>query len=168
MAVSVGLDLSLTSAGIALVGEAGGVSTVAVGEKGRAGASWGERGERIERQAVAILEHVPEGAFVVVEGPSYGSFSTSTWDRAGLWHRVVAGCRAKGCKVSVAAPTNAKLFLAGHAHAGKRAMVAMARLNSGLPIGTDDEADAYALAMMGRARLDGHDLPGMGGVEWDG
>lgn len=167
----VGLDLSLTSSGIALCGRKS-ISTYARGFTGRKGDTPIIRNPKISVLADEILSLISDESFVVIEGPSYKSVSTSSWDRAGLWHMVVSGCRDKGCAVSCTSPINAKLWLTGHQGASKALMVACIRDLTGYTPKTDDEADALTFALMGRHHLglfednEPFRLRALEGVEW--
>lgn len=149
----VGLDLSLTSSGIAVIDSQMAIHTCAHGEKGHGRDSALTRNPKVVRLADIIAGHVPPGSFVVIEGPSYNSVSTSSWDRGGLWHMVVAAVREAGCSVSVTPPANAKMWMAGHPHAGKTLMRACAQEFTATPLESHDEADALTFALMGAHHL---------------
>lgn len=152
-----GLDLSLTSTGIALQ-EPGGIPQVnLVTSKGRRDDPFYQRVMRIEAIVEQILEVIPPRTYVLVEGPSYGSAgaSSSLWDRAGLWHRVVAALIARKHPVAVAAPTTVKKWATGSGNADKAAVAsAITRL---LPpeveLVTSDGADSLVMAKMAAHHL---------------
>ena len=167
----VGLDLSLTSSGIA-IWEPDSIQTYARGFTGHKGDSPLTRNPKISKLSQEVVALVPDGSFVVIEGPSYKSVSTSSWDRAGLWHAVVAGCAKKGCSVSCTPPLNAKMWLTGHPGASKSLMIACVRDLTGHIPGTDDEADALTFALMGAHHLglvaeeEPYRVKALSGVEW--
>lgn len=166
----VGLDLSLTSSGICVISGQD-VRLAHCGRKGKRNETWSQRSARISSLCEQVISYVEPGSYINVEGPSYGSVSSSTWDRAGLWHAVVGAALAKNCSIAVTPPVNAKLWLAGHTGAGKAFMIHCAREMSGLDITVDDEADAYALAMMACHKLGIIDEPdrvgALKGVAWE-
>lgn len=145
----VGLDISLTSTGIAILRGDQRPLTTHVGRTGRRGETFRERSERIATAANQILDYVPDSSIVVIEGPSYRSVSTSTWDRAGLWNMIMTQCFSRGCTVGVIPPVVNKKFLTGTPTATKTLMVLCASRVFGKSLETDDEADALALALMG-------------------
>lgn len=145
----VGLDISLTSTGVCVMDPSGRVCTYRLGQAGHRTDDWRMRSQRIRDLADSVCELVPSGAFVVIEGPSYGSVSSSTWDRAGLWHAIYSHCIRQGCRVSVVPPVVCKRFFTGTTTASKKLMLATAHRMLGRTLASDDEADAYALALMG-------------------
>lgn len=156
----VGIDVSLTSTGIAHLHIAGGMviaSTVAVLSKGHRGDTLAQRHARmrdIRGQISDWLYGTRESpTLTVIEGPSYGSTGGSAWDRAGLWWRVAGMAMACG-PVAVVAPTTRAKWATGKGNADKAAVAAaMARYAPAVDITNSDEADALALAYMGAQKI---------------
>jgi Holliday junction resolvasome RuvABC endonuclease subunit len=155
-----GLDPSLTSCGIAILRRTGhGNVDIAdlrsVGHKGRDGASWGDRSDRIVAQTRHVLSLIPAGVeLVVIEGPAYGQHLPSTHDRGGLWWGLYTALRARGIVVGVCTPSGRAKWATGDGNAKKPAVLAAAR--SQWPhdrIFNHDQADALALAGAGAYRL---------------
>lgn len=92
----------------------------------------------------------------VVECPSYGSAraSSSLWDRAGLWHRMVGALINDRVPVAVASPTVVKKWATGSGNAGKAAVAsAITRLMPAMVLPAPDTAAALALAPIGAHHL---------------
>ena len=182
--MALGLDLSLTSTGIALVrdgrlAEVGNVKT-----KGKVGDSLAVRADRLR----GVLSHIELGFvrsldldIVVIESPSYGSSFGSAHDRSGLWWLVSDLCHRSDIPVATVSPPGRAKYITGSgktkdkevvlAHAIERYVV-----DGGPRIVNDDVADAVGLADMG-ARWLGEpvvpdelmpavNLEAMGGAAW--
>jgi hypothetical protein len=165
--IVVGLDLSLTSAGIAVLVDGRPKTITHVGHGGKNGASYAQRSRRVVSQCRAVMRIVeatvgstmgmviegtplwPRLDLAVIEGPSYGSEYGDAFDRAGLWHGVYAALAAKRIPIAVIAPPSLKLWFTGAGDASKLRMLDTARGMFREPISTNDEADAIALATAG-------------------
>ncbi|WP_432482549.1 crossover junction endodeoxyribonuclease RuvC [Kineococcus esterisolvens] len=159
-----GLDLSLTSTGLAEVSGGEVTGNWRIRSQGRREATLEERDERISsvvQQVHEIVNDVDHDLFVV-ENPSYGSQVGSQHDRSGLWWLVVDMLLAFG-RVATVPPNTRALYAAGRGNAGKEEVfnaavsnipgeevVEIARL--GWRQG-NDLADALVLAAMGARRL---------------
>jgi crossover junction endodeoxyribonuclease RuvC len=180
----VGLDLSLTSTGVAVFSAHNGagwpIDTTdyrTIGSKGKRGDSVQQRRGRINAIVREIRDLAESADLAVVEGPSIMSKGGSNWDRAGLWWGVVDTLGDDGIPVAVAAPTVVKKFATGRGNADKAAVAAsLARLlhlwpdfNDGM---SNDLWDAVALALMGAQRLGfdveyrAHQAAVLESVEW--
>ena len=149
----VGIDPSLTSTGIAHVAPGGRVTLSRVRSKGRAGASWYERGERLLDLAARIDEHLalPDPAVVVIEAPAYAAASTSVHDRAGLWWDVWHAARGRGHTVVAVTPSQRMVYATGTGRADKdRVLAAVIRRYVDVDVSGNDEADALVFAAIGR------------------
>lgn len=169
MSYVLGLDLSLTSTGRAILNEPFGdpitdrtliaIDTIT---SATAGDDYSARRRRITGLAERIVVDETGPTLVVVEGPSYGSSaqkSASIHDRAGLWWAVVGTLLDAGTPVAVVAPTTRAKWATGRGNAGKTEVAtAVARLWPQVDARTDDEWDALALATMGAQHL-GWDVP---------
>lgn len=170
----VGLDPSLTSTGLALAYRADYVpdrippsvyrirtSPRDFDTSPKRVASWGDRYRRLEHIADGIAARVPMGALVFMEGPSYGSASTSQHDRAGLWWLAYEALAvAQQCRVVPVSPAQRMMYATGKGRADKDEVLAAVVKRYG-PLGFDvtgnDVADAVVFAAMA-ARADGRPL----------
>lgn len=152
----VGLDVSLTGTGVAALYRDGRVVTDTFVTKGRRGDSIQARGHRMDEIAEGVAAWLtPERPeLIVFEGPvSVARPGGSTWDRAGLWWRLMDMALAVA-PVAIAAPTARAKWAAGKGNADKAAVaVAVARRYPSVDLSTSDEADALALAAMGAQRV---------------
>ncbi len=158
--VVIGLDSSMTAAGTAVIAQHTTPTVRTIGSKGHRADVIALRSTRIVRQAAAVLACVdPTSTLVVIEGPSYGSHTPDTWDRAGLWWGIVAGCRSRGVPVAVCAPQTRAKWATGNGRADKtQVLAAMRKLWPEVTIRDDNQADALAFASMG-AQMLGWDVP---------
>lgn len=139
-----GLDLSLTSTGVA--SDLGWTDRIRPGDL---------RGlERLRYITRTIGDYARTGRYrlAVLEGPSYGSRYGSPHERGGLWWMVYDLLDRHEIPVAVAPPTCLKLWATGSGAASKTAVLdSMLRRYPHAEITTSDEADALALAEMGAA-----------------
>lgn len=139
----VGLDLSLSSTGVA--GE-GWTDTIKPGDKLR-----GVRRLTWIRQR--ILDHVRGAELVVVEGPSFGSIGKGQHERGGLWWMVAMTLHSHDIPYAVVPPATLKQYATGKGTAGKDTMILAAARRYPWFDGGNDEADALFLAAMGADHL---------------
>lgn len=166
MTAVLGLDLSLTSTGVAAVREGGAVAVARVRSKGAGGASVRERAARI-RDIVDRIEFEAyrlsmgeEFALIVIEAPSYGSQGGLVHERGGLWWSVVSRVLGMAPAVATITPNGLKKYVTGSGAAQKdEVLAAMVRRFPELPL-TNDTADALGLACMGVRRLDRNPIDG--------
>jgi hypothetical protein len=159
----VGLDLSLSATGIA--SNLGWVHTVAsepppTPRDPRTGkptpATLDQRRERLAAIAVEVISMCTSADLVVIEGPSYASSGSGTWDRAGLWWLVVHGLLAQQHTVALVPPSNRMKYATGKGRIAKEAVfAAVIRRYPDVEVSNNNEADAWVLAAMG-ARSLGH------------
>lgn len=173
----VGLDLSLTSAGIAVLstdsparGSAGCYPTLlrCVGEAGRKDDDYRTRSRRIRRQTRAVVDTIENAVtghgtkafpstitLAVIEGPIYGMQMLGAYfDRAALFHGVYGALDARNIPIAVIPPTTGHQFTTGVAHADKKLIVAeVSKWWPDVRIANDDIADALGYALMGAMRL---------------
>ena len=140
-----GLDLSLTSSGVAVIGD-NLLSAWAFKPKGT--------GLNRMRQARAEFAYwAREAELVVIEGPSYGSQAggrqSGHHERAGLWWMVYDRLDRDGVHVAVVPPATLKRYATGKGNASKDAMLVAAAKRFADWTGGNDEADAAWLAAMG-------------------
>lgn len=166
----IGLDLSLTAAGIAALTHPASASTpnvprcVSVGASGSSDATDDETAIRIRRQAVAVLGTIgklaPKVALVVVEGvpPANPKAPGRHSERCGLYWALVGELAVRRIPVAVCAPTTLKSFATGSGRADKRDMIDAARsLWPHARVADDNQADALLLATAGAYRLGWHE-----------
>lgn len=155
--IYVGLDLSLTSTGIAIIH--GDVTTVQrITSKGKKGATTADQVERLVSIVECIAGAVPlsEHTKIAVEGPSYGSTGSAAHILGGLWWLVRRYLRDDD--VAVVPPGTVKKYATGKGNAGKdEVLAAVVRRYPHVEVSGNDEADALVLAAIA-ARLDGHPI----------
>jgi crossover junction endodeoxyribonuclease RuvC len=156
--VVVGLDLSLSSTGIAhMRGDQLVTDTIVPPPNRRSGLL------RLRWLRTELLALIGQPTLLVVEGPSYGSVGVGQHDRAGLYWMLRDALWSRGVPVAVAPPANVKKYAVG-AGGGKTAskdavLLAAARRFPGFA-GDNNAADALWLAAMGTAHLTGrHVVP---------
>ncbi|MBF6326537.1 hypothetical protein IU451_28975 [Nocardia cyriacigeorgica] len=151
----VGIDLSLTSTGVAFIEPRGDVRwTKTITTTGHRDDTWEQRGRRIGRildeVCCTFIEWGIRGSLVALEAPSYGSTTGSVWDRAGVWWHVYTELIASGHTVLPVAPTVRAKYATGKGTAGKDAVLAAAvRRYADIEITGNDTADAVVLAAIG-------------------
>lgn len=170
MTVIAGLDLSLVSAGVAVVterdstGAACPIILTSCGRKGREGETYKQRSRRIRKQVfdvLALLEPAGHLDLAVIEGPIYGgTMLPSYFDRAGLFHGLYGALDARNVPVAVIPPTTGHIFTTGKGSLPKDPKqfkpLILASVQKLLPdaiIANDDQADALGLAWMGAMSL---------------
>lgn len=156
MSTVLGLDLSLTSAGIAILTDGHPTLITSLGHRSPNGKSYAHRSNRIVSQCRAIMAPLADHAIdlAVIEGPSYGDNLPSNHDRAGLWWGVFSALRARRVPVAVIPPATLKLFTTGNGRAKKHEMTAMAREWFGPRVQNTDQADAICAATVGAFWMD--------------
>jgi crossover junction endodeoxyribonuclease RuvC len=174
----VGLDLSLTSTGVAILADPSPFLFTAA-----AGPSAKDVPSRLDRLAtlasdiverVAALERWPH--LVVVEAPAFSRTTSQRHEGSGLWWLTVRELVAEyGLDVVEVSPTARARYAAGKGNASKDTVLAATiRRYPWADITGNDTADALVLAAMGRRWL-GHPvedslpqthLAAMSGVHW--
>ncbi len=145
----VGLDLSLTSTGVASWSRRG-VSTGRLKSEGHKGDSWTVRHQRLSDLVGKLSTLIPDPALVVIEAPSYGSVGGSSHDRSGCWWMVYDFLYWQGCAVLPVEPTVLKKFATGTGKADKDAVLAaVVRRYLDIDVTGNDQADAVALLDIG-------------------
>ncbi|MGV9540894.1 hypothetical protein ACWDSF_06175 [Nocardia beijingensis] len=146
----VGLDLSLTSTGVAVIPPRTRPACGTIGSVGKKGDPWAARYRRLGDLAGRILAVVPEGALVVMEAPSYGSATGSQHDRSGLWWMVFDLLAGTTRTVVPVEPTVRAKYATGKGNASKDAVLAAAvRRYADINITGNDTADAVVLGAIG-------------------
>lgn len=178
MSAVLGLDLSLTGTGLAVVrgGEIRKLATVSTaGKKTDTLAMRKERLDTIHAEIfreLGVTWHL--SSLAVVENPSYGSRFGSPHDRSGLWWRVVRELIHFGVPVATVSPQGRAKYITGDGRSKKDAVYAAAQqVWPDVQISNDNEGDALGLASMGSRYLGQplEDLPeknleAMDGAAW--
>ncbi len=141
-----GLDLSLTSTGIAWMD--GTTTTLKPGER---------RGlDRIRWICARIIEGTARSELAVVEGPAYSrALGAGHHEAAGLWWAVLSELDRYSVPVAVVTPGGLKKYATGRGNADKTAMAVAAMERARLKFASADECDAWWLRAMGLDHL-GH------------
>ena len=191
-----GLDLSLTRAGIAVttldpkLGKFCPSLLTHIGEAGSENATWDDRCDRLVRQVKAVVGIVDAarraGADIrlaLIEGPAYAmARMPSYYDRAGLQWSVYAALRSRGIPIAVPTPDHRALFICGvtppSGDAGKALVLSETRARWSTPrtadimpdpsrfIANHDQADALGLAELGVVGAKFKGLAGVHPVPW--
>lgn len=155
--IFVGLDLSLTSTGVAVLRN--GVATVRrITSKPTPKATTDDTAARLDTLVAAIIGAIPtsDATLVAVEGPSYGSTGTAAHILGGLWWLVRHALRIEGLDVAVVPPSVVKKYATGKGTAPKdQVLAAVVRRYPNVDVTGNDEADALVLAAI-RARNAGY------------
>jgi crossover junction endodeoxyribonuclease RuvC len=154
----VGLDLSLTSTGVAVATPDGAI-TDRITTKPVPNATLTDRADRLQGIARGIVSGYTSGAdLVLIEGPSYGSTTPHQHDRAGLWWLVVARLMSTLVPVVEVPPSTRMRYATGRGNASKDDVLsAVIRRYPHIDVNGNDEADSLILAAMGARHL-GHPL----------
>ena len=176
---TLGIDLSLTSTGLATIigGEAPVMSVHRITSKGSAKDSLTERHLRLLTIGSQVLGfvHRLDPDLVVIEAPSFASKYGHPHDRSGLWWMVVGQTIALGYPVAQVPPTCRAKYATGKGNAAKDVVLTdVVRRYPDVLVKGNDQADALVLAAMGQRRLDtpveaslpASHIAGMDGVEW--
>lgn len=154
----VGLDLSLTSTGVAVIEDRELVAVANITSAGRKGASLVDRAKRLFNIGVEVEQLLePAPTLVVVEGPAFMSQVGAMHDRSGLWWQIVAAVYLRCDYVAEVAPKTRAKYLTGDGNAKKDVVLAHAIeryvVGGGPRIPNHDIADAVGLADMGARYL---------------
>ncbi|MBA3907928.1 MAG: hypothetical protein H0X35_14780, partial [Pseudonocardiales bacterium] len=152
--VVIGLDLSLTSTGIAII-DGGSVTLHRVKSKGAKGDTLAARHVRLlritdETYSLGIYNSTDRCSLVVIESPAFSRTTGHMHDRSGLWWLTVDIFRMHGYPVAEVTPTARAKYATGKGNAGKDAVLAaVVRRYPDVEVSGNDEADALVLAAMG-------------------
>ena len=159
----VGLDLSLTSSGVAALSLDTGMTRLErVRTTGEKDAALEQVLARIDTARRGIVAHVPLArCLVVVEAPSHGSRFGKPHERAGLWWQVVTELHQRGHVIAQVFPRTRAKYAAGHLPVAdprkgpsKKEVVAATQADfPHLGITNADIADALSVARMGARHL---------------
>lgn len=184
----IGIDLSLTSTGVAIIADDG-ITVTRVTSKPPTTPRHPRTGKPTpptlhqRRQRLIIIVHeihqlvcAGNPHLVVIEQPAYSKNAGSTHDRSGLWWLVVNEISLSGYQVVEVTPSARAKYATGKGNAGKDdVLAAVVRRYPHVETRGNDEADALVLAAMGARHLGApiDDLPlthvvAMSGVRWPG
>lgn len=153
-----GIDLSLTSTGLAVAEQGRIVSTYVIKSSGKKGDGLTEMNRRISEIVAGIRSIVDRTGpkFAVLEAPSFGSKFGSPDERAGLRWRVINLLVVRQIPIAEVSPRSRAKYGTGNGNSKKPEVHAAVKANyatANLPIKTNDEADAVILAAMGARHL---------------
>jgi Holliday junction resolvasome RuvABC endonuclease subunit len=156
--IVVGIDPSLTSAGVAILKNGQPTHVSHHGFAGHNGATYQTRSRRIRHQCTnvtrAALTHGQPDLVVIEEHPYAVRISAGEFDRSGLWHGIYGAIDAREIPIVVIHPGTHKKWLTGRGDAKKRDIIDnIAEWWTDLAIANDDEADALGLALIGAFHL---------------
>jgi crossover junction endodeoxyribonuclease RuvC len=173
----VGIDLSLTSTGIAIITN-GVATTQRVNSKGKKDATLEQRMTRLHNLALTIASDIVWKAhptLVVIESPAYSRTMGSMHDRSGLWWMTLDLIDSLELTVVEVTSGGRCKYATGKGNAAKDDVLsAVVRRYPDVDVNGNDEADALILAAMGARHLGvpiEESLPkanllGMAGVHW--
>lgn len=144
----IGLDLSLTSTGLAHWPGMNGASHPYLDRlqppKGTTGL------DRLRWIRARVEECGARASLAVLEGPSYASPGKYTHERAGLWWIVYDALSRYGVPIAVVPPKCRAKYATGTGNAGKdEVLAAVVRRYPDIAVSGNDIADAWVLTAMG-------------------
>jgi Holliday junction resolvasome RuvABC endonuclease subunit len=159
----VGIDSSLTSAGLCRVDAVDGwtdVRTTTVGSKGHLGSSLAENLTRVRGNVRRILDFSLDGLdrsgplpIFAIEGPAFASSTAFAHLMAGQWWLLVHLLAKEGIVVEIP-PSSLKLYATGKGNAKKDVVLAAAvKTYPDIEVTGNDIADGVTLAAMVRRQL---------------
>ena len=167
-----GIDPSLTGTGLALLDTDDHlvIPTWTIETKSKTDADLLDRWERLSDITGQVhntaLGFGPGGNYhprelpvdlAVIEAPAFSRNNAGTWDRAGLWWRIVDGLISITTVIQIPPTTRAK-YATGNGRAGKdQVLLAVAKRYPHVDVQDNNQADALVLAAIG-ARLAGHPI----------
>lgn len=156
----VGIDPSLQSTGIAIIGEDVPPELITVRSTGHRVDSYGTRHARIDRLASEITAFIkPDDTLVVIEGPALRSTDPGVWDRAGLWWLIYTRIVALGVPVGVCPPKTRAKWATGNGNADKKMVrEGVQTLWPDVKISNSDVSDGLCFATMA-AQIVGMNVP---------
>lgn len=154
----IGLDLSLTSTGLAFIRPAAPAGVQTLKSKGAKDATLAERALRLHNLARDIILAALTADVVVIEQPAYNQTGGSHHDRSGLWWLVADALSDEELRLVEVTPQAVKKYATGKGNASKdEVLAAVVRRYPDVEVGNNNEADALVLAAIG-ARLAGYPI----------
>jgi crossover junction endodeoxyribonuclease RuvC len=147
-----GLDLSLTSTGVALIQPGGSVSVHRIQPPKVAGSEIRPHLDRMQRNFTQIRNLVYGATHITVEGPSFGS-PQKQHEMGGMWWMVmyIVALDNPDAEITVVAPGTLKIYATGKGNTLEKDEVAIRvalRYRDVVEVTNNDTADALVLAAM--------------------
>lgn len=168
-----GIDLSLTATGIAIVtadtshpweirNRTPRIEVRTIASTGRSDATLHQRRARLQNIGDAVIAAAHGADIAVIESPSLGQARQGgQLDRHGLWWLVTDRLIGRGIPVATVTPAGRAKYATGKGNAGKTdVLLAVDRRYPAAEITDDNQADALVLAAMGCRHL-GHPIDDM-------
>lgn len=116
-------------------------------------ATYADRLARLEDVLAEVEALIPTGSLVFLEAPSYGSNTSGTFDRSGLWWLTYQRLTALSCRVVPVSPSQRMMYATGTGRADKdQVLAAVVKRYPDLGVTNNNTADAVVLmAMAARA-----------------
>jgi crossover junction endodeoxyribonuclease RuvC len=154
----VGLDLSLTATGIAVIDD-GQIRVTTCGSKGTNADTLHARNNRLSLMRHLVGELIYPGiTLAVVEAPDTSRATGKVHDRSGLWWLIVSELLGNYVNVAEVPPSVLKKYATGKGNAAKDdVLMAVARRWPDVELRDNNGADALILAAMGARHL-GHPI----------
>jgi crossover junction endodeoxyribonuclease RuvC len=176
MTTIVGIDLSLTCTGVAIIRD-GQAITGRITSKGKADATLDQRVIRLHNLALEIGLRAADAKpdLVLIEAPAYSKSMGSMHDRSGLWWLTVDLIDSLDRPIVEVTSGGRAKYATGKGNASKDDVLsAVVRRYSTVDVNGNDEADALILAAMGARHLGSPieeslpkvNLEAMSGVAW--
>lgn len=157
MTTVLGIDPSLRSTGLAVLRDGVPVALHSIGYGGHDGDSYATRSRRVRAVCRSVIEWALRDGppdLAVIEGPAYGQFLPSTFDRSGLWHGLYGALDAKKVPIAVVPPQTRAKWATGSGRAQKGEVLSNVReWFTGVTVLNHDIADAAVLGLMGAFHL---------------
>lgn len=157
MTTVIGIDPSLVSTGLAVLTDGRPTALHSIGYGGHDGDSYATRSRRVRAVCRSVIEWALREVrpdLAVIEGPAYGQFLPSTFDRSGLWHGLYGALDAKKIPIGVVPPQTRAKWATGSGRAEKGEVLLNVReWFPGVRVLNHDIADAAVLALMGAFHL---------------
>lgn len=151
--IFVGLDLSLSNSGVAIIRPEG-IETYSVKppktKHQTVIANEIDRMRYIADHVTLLVPHATEA--LVIEGPALGARVGKVHERGGLWWLAIDSLYIDG-RIFRVPPSSLKKYTTFNGRADKQQMIEAVNRNAGTNIKDDNQADALALAMMGARKL---------------
>jgi Holliday junction resolvasome RuvABC endonuclease subunit len=158
--VTVGLDLSLASTGLAVAVDGRLADVGNIKSKGKKTDKHADYMPRIIDMAEQINDWLAdmsaqhcEFGMAVIEAPSFNSRFGNPHERAGLWWKVYEHLWTAEVPIETISPATRAKFIAGSGRANKEEVLLAAQERWGELVTNHDIADGVGLAMWGQERL---------------
>lgn len=166
LTIVAGIDLSLTSTGVARIyiehpdidHATRDIETSRIQSTAPQAATLDQRNKRLTKLAHDVVELTAAADLVVIEQPAYSRTVGHAHDRSGLWWLVVNTLIEEyGCPVAEVSPTTRPKYATGRNAAKDQVLAAVIRRYPDVNVTGNDVADALVLAAMGARHL-GHPI----------